>query len=821
MQRHSTADIRQPETGIRHPGFGMPRWALCILHSAFCIAALAANAARAATVYVATANAPVSPTAPYDSWETAATSLNDAVAYALGDGAGVVTEIVLTNGTHFTTGQMTINRALTIRGLGGREATIVDCGGKMCQFVLKNANAILSGLAIQNVDNAQNNGGSGYSGGGVQINANGGQVVDCIIRNNKHSYGGTGTGIYMASASALVSRCVITNNHRASTTRGGGIFATNGRIENCLIAGNTANYGTALCAATPVKVVNCTIDGTVIEERNMDPARGVYVNCVLLSPPTPSDTFFATNCAFTADVEGTVNSTVLARQNMGFADAALRLSDSSPLVNAGTAYDGIGALDLDGSPRVVGSAPDIGCWESQNATFTADFYADATSLLPGEAATFSASLQNLPAGAEPSFLWTFSAPGATTFTTNAAAPSVVFPEGGIYTVALEVSAGGDTAAASHRDYIFVYGDSVKVAPPSPDADPIPPYATWEHAATNIHDAIALQRNGATIELAAGVHSVTGSVALTTATTVSGIGGRDAVAVNAQGNATPFALGHALAIVEGLTISNAANKVNTDGIGVRISAGTLRDCRVCHNHNKMGGKGMGVFMSGDAARVERCVIDHNIDDSTGYGAGICAEKGVVDSCLVAFNTARSAGGIMLSQGALNTARSSAATLSTALVINCTVVSNASFGANCWSGGIVAHGGAIVNCLVAGNRHTYAVKPTPEDGYPDWNGYRSDGSDSEPMKASMTNCAFATGILAAGLSPVSATIGEMLSFGGDAICLPRRHSPCRNAGWLHGPEMRAATDLLGGRRVSGRTPDIGCHEIQESKCILTVR
>ena len=821
MQRHSTADIRQPEAEIRHPGFGIPRWAFRIPHSAFCIAALAAFAARAATVYVATANAPVSPTAPYDSWETAATNINQAVAYALGDGAGVVTEIVLTNGTHRTQATMTINRALTVRGLGGREVTIVDCGGKMCQFRLNHASAVLTGLAIQNVDNTKNNGGSMYDGGGVQINANGGQVVDCIIRNNKHSYGGSGSGIYMASANALVSRCVITNNLRASTTRGGGIFATNGRIENCLIIGNTANYGTALSTAAPVKVVNCTLDGTLSKDRT-ESAYGTFVNCVFLQVPTPSASFFATNCAFTAEVSGTVNSTVLARQNMGFADTALRLSDSSPLVNSGTAYAGIGDLDLGGSPRIVGTAPDIGCWENQNATFTVDFHADVTSLLPGEAATFSANLQNPPAGVEPSFLWTFSAPGAATFTTNVAAPSVVFPEGGIYTVALEVSAGGETATASHPNYIFAYGDSIKVALPSPDADPIPPYATWAHAATNIHDAVALQRNGATIVLAPGIHAATKTISLTTGTTISGLGGRDAVAVDAQQIAPGFTLSHAQAIVEGLTISNAANKVsNTDGIGVRIAGagGTLRDCRVCHNHNKQGGKGMGVWLDSNGGRVERCVIDHNVDDSTGYGAGVFAAAGVVENCLIAYNTGRYNGGVMLASGSPGGGRGSTA-LSTALLRNCTIVNNVSTTGNtCWSGGIVAHGGAIVNCIVAGNRQT--VSQTPEDGYPDWNGYRSDGSDSDPMKASMTNCAFATGILAAGLSPVSAAIGEMLSFGGDDICLPMRHSPCRNAGWLYGPEMRAATDLLGGRRVSGRAPDIGCHEIQETKCILSVR
>ncbi len=782
----------------------------------------AAAAVHADTVYVATADAPVSPTAPYASWETAATNINDAVAYALGDGAGVVTEIVLTNGTHYTTGQMTINRALTIRGLGGREKTIVDCGKKMCQFALNNANAILTGLTIQNVNNSQTNGGSGYSGGGVKIDASGGQVVDCVIRNNTHAYGGTGSGIYMNSANGLVSRCVITNNIKASTTRGGGIFATNGRIENCLVAGNTANYGSALSTATPVKVVNCTLDGTLSKDRT-ESAYGTFVNCVFLQVPTPSDSFFATNCAFTADVEGTVGSVVNTKANMAFADAAYHLTDSSPLVNAGTTYDGIGALDLAGSPRVAGSAPDIGCWENQNAAFAADFHADRTTLLHGEAAAFTAVLQNAPAGAEPSFLWTFSAPGATTFTTNVAAPAVVFPEGGIYTVALEVSAGGDTVAATRQDYILAYGDSVKVALPSPVADPIPPYATWGHAATNLHTAAALQFDGVRIELAAGVHSVTGSVSLTTATTVSGVGGRDAVAVNAQGNATPFALGHAQAIVEGLTISNAANSVVVGGIGVNISGagGTLRNCRVCYNYNKNGGRGIGVLLSSDAARVERCVIDHNFDDSTGYGAGICAEKGVVDSCLVAFNRGRSAGGIMLAQGTLQTTRviTSATHPSTALVINCTVVSNASTGANCWSGGIVAHGGTIINTIVAGNRHTYATPPPPEDGYPDWNGYLADGSDSDPMKASMTNCAFATGILAAGLSPVSAAIGEMLSFGGGDICLPMRHSPCRNAGFAF-DGMRAARDLLGNRRFSGRAPDIGCHEIQESKLCLTV-
>jgi hypothetical protein len=177
--------------------------------------------------------------APYLSWTTAASNIQDAVDAAAVSGALVlVTNGLYASGGRAVFGTMTnrvaVNKPLTVRSVNGPQFTVIQgykvpsgdngCGDGAirCVYLINRAN--LSGFTLTN----------GATGGGDW---------------DREASGG---GLWCESAEATASNCVVTCNSALGS--GGGVY--NGTLNNCSLTGNGANQGGGACRAV---LKNCSL----------------------------------------------------------------------------------------------------------------------------------------------------------------------------------------------------------------------------------------------------------------------------------------------------------------------------------------------------------------------------------------------------------------------------------------------------------------------------------------------------------------------------------------------------------------------------------
>lgn len=260
-----------------------------------------------AVAYVATNGAHV---APFDTWDKAANTIQAAVDVA---GAGLTT-VVVSNGVYVLTNEITIGKAITVRGASGNWADTVLRGAfpastNRC-LTLSGAGAVVDGLTITNGNVRATGAGGGINmtanatirncliigntatgssatfGGGIA--ASDGTVLHCEIRNNASLQVGGG-GIYAAGTGVLISECLIANNRTATAgggmqlsgatvagcvisnnvagTSGGGVYKSNsggGTVRNSLLSGNQAaslGGGIYMGQGNSLNIENCTIVG--------------------------------------------------------------------------------------------------------------------------------------------------------------------------------------------------------------------------------------------------------------------------------------------------------------------------------------------------------------------------------------------------------------------------------------------------------------------------------------------------------------------------------------------------------------------------------
>lgn len=340
---------------------------------------LQASPATGATYYVSPFG---SNQAPYTNWSTAATTIQVAIDEATDGDTVLVGDGFYDTGGRVLHGSLAnriaVTNAVTVRGMGF--AYIYGSGPSgdtavRCAYLGDGAR--LEGLTLFNghtrtIDDAplETRGGGVFceptavvSNCYIYLNAAiigggtwDGVIQDCRIYQNSAVVGG-------GTAYGEIRNCAVYQN--VASNAGGGSFE--GDLRNCLVYGNSARTGGGTYEGD---LRNCTISRNTATSFGKGTSFGTFHNCIIYGNVEPigyaetyGGTFSYTCCGYMYPLPGDGNIT----NDPQFVDASLQdyhLLPSSPCINAGTNQAWmIGAVDLDGQPRIREEIVDMGAYE--------------------------------------------------------------------------------------------------------------------------------------------------------------------------------------------------------------------------------------------------------------------------------------------------------------------------------------------------------------------------------------------------------------------------------------------------------------------------
>jgi hypothetical protein len=326
----------------------------------------------------------LSPTAPFSSWATAATNIQDAV-----DLAGEVGSLVLvSNGTYNVSGRvvppfgltnrLVVTNRIVVKSVNGQAATVIQGyqvpgttnGASAVRCVWLGDGTALIGFTVAGGGTLTNGDATNeLSGGGVFCATTNVAISNCLISGN--AAGVAGGGSYRGTFQC----CSVVSNFASQA--GGGNFA--GVLENCILAANVAGsgggaYGSALSGCTVVSNY-CSVfggSGGVMFGRANNSI--VYYNTAFSAPSgyNYSQSTLTSCCtvplpATSGAFSGASNITG-APLFVGLVNGNFRLQSNSPCINAGNNAYVIGTTDLDGNARISRGTVDMGAYEYQNPT---------------------------------------------------------------------------------------------------------------------------------------------------------------------------------------------------------------------------------------------------------------------------------------------------------------------------------------------------------------------------------------------------------------------------------------------------------------------
>jgi hypothetical protein len=364
------------------------------------------------------------PVAPFTSWATAATKIQDAV-----NAAQAGETVLVTNGVYATggwvdetsvTNRVAITRPLLVQSVNGPSLTVIrgdrandPYPGVRCAYLADGA--VLSGFTLTN--------GMATNGGGAWCASMNAVITNCFLIGNRANFGGRGGGAY----GGTLDNCNLSlNSHQSGLGQGGGAYAAD--LKNCTVFGNTSRGGggVAFCTVSNSMIMsnsvgvldqgggayrsilyNCYLigncacgahalgGGAAVSTLNNCVLRGNYAvdmggggvssctlsNCTLVenSPPGAAGSAL-NNCIFYYNSGDGYNSTLnycctsyLPSKGIGnftnepaFIDLAggdLGLRPGSPCIDSGQNLYASSALDLDGHPRIANGTVDVGAYE--------------------------------------------------------------------------------------------------------------------------------------------------------------------------------------------------------------------------------------------------------------------------------------------------------------------------------------------------------------------------------------------------------------------------------------------------------------------------
>ena len=234
------------------------------------------------------------------------------------------------------------SKKLFLRGAGASQSIVSGSRATRCLRMDSVSSTLIEGFTFRD----------GYDellgGGGIFINSSDPVVMNCIFSNNK-GYIAPGGGLSIRGGNPAVVNCVFQSN-TATNARGGAIYNTQGNltVTNCTFFNNSASSGGSSVS---------TVSGT-----------STITNCIVRGDAfSPIDTFVGTSTVNSSNVEGGYAGTGNINTDPKFVDAGngnYRLQATSPCLNTGSvSAPNLPSSDLDGLPRIMGSAPDMGVYE--------------------------------------------------------------------------------------------------------------------------------------------------------------------------------------------------------------------------------------------------------------------------------------------------------------------------------------------------------------------------------------------------------------------------------------------------------------------------
>ena len=602
----------------------------------------------------------------------------------------------------------------------------------------------------------------GAGGGGVFLN-NGGIVRKSVLDyNSTYASGGNnaqGHNVYMSGG--LVESCMITRGgvRTGASSSGGGVWMTAGVVRGCLVANNTQGHDNP-DGATGVRISggtleNCTIannfHGVSVQTKGLFIAGACTIrNCIVWGNFNNGGTanwaaysyaaYAARNNCTTPALPGTANIT----SDPYFADANNGdfRTGLSGVVDTAAALDWMtDAKDLDSRARILGAAPDMGCYEFAAAALVCGFDIATAGYLGNDEVTLTARVIG-PDVTGLGYTWTATdSAGTTTTRSGPDLATVTLSLGaGIYDLTLDVTNGVGSSATFTRQRAFViYGTDVFVAVNGAHTYP---YTSPATAATNLVEALEAASDGTTVHVGDGWHRVAQTVSVGKGVRIISENGPEVTTIfgrSIASGAPLILINNHDAALAGLTISgkdlngtqplqwsgirmtalgglvtncvirdHKTVSISVSGAGMRLEGGTVVDCVFSNNYTLCsGGAGMtggGIDIRGSGALVDRCVIANNTVANGGisYGGGVYINAGTIRNSLIVGNYSVNYGGGLAVAG-------------TGAALNCTVVRNTS---GTGAGGIHQNGGTVTDCVEWRNASVNEGEdPSPDPGFED--------------------------------------------------------------------------------------------------------
>jgi|GEM_PF-1833835 len=641
------------------------------------------------------------PRYPYESWETAATNIQDAVDVGL-DG----TLVLVSDGVYRVQNPIQISEAVIVRSVNGAGSTVVNGGNVSRCFTLSHTGAVVEGFTIT--------GGRDARGGGVFLDAMG-TVRNCRIRANHATRGG---GVYCNGGGTIIACDVVEN---VADDRGGGAFlAQGGELHSCLLADNTVRSGGngdgggAHCQQGGL-LRNCVVSGNCVADRGggvFCESGGLVENCTIVGN-TATNTGGGVRCYYGGTLrnciiyfnsapngqspnfddagsspsysycctwplhsgQGNVSSDPML---LAVGDGDYRLARGSPCIDAGTNVAWMtSAFDIAGVSRVRNGTVDMGAYESEY--LGCRFSASPCSGLEPLTARFTAETDGSNTTAL-TYGWDINGDGTDDYEgPDLSAISHEYRAAGVYTVALSVSnAAGETAKSVRPAYIMVVPATMYVATNGGHRQP---FADWETAATSLSAAVQLACNGCEILVGRGLYRLSAPVILTNGITLRSASGSSETILDGGRSNRCIEIGHELAVIDGFTITRGRAQ---DGGGVYCrGAGLIQNCVIVSN--VAVGRGGGVFLD-RGGWLRNCDILSNTSSADDAGGVFCNLGGEVEKCRFVGNHAGDDGGAL---------QCNSGGIARACYFYGNTATDKGGGAFCWSDG------TLVNCVFAGN------------------------------------------------------------------------------------------------------------------------